>query len=206
MGGRSGGGAGMGSRGGLASGATERGMSKGLQRAILDREGRIKDNPSESLHAFDDNGKEIYQAFSEPGNPYAVKYDGKSVTDKVVTHNHPRGVGKTGWESVGSSLGGDDITGMVANNMKELRAVTPKYTFSMKRPKGGWGATAKQVAAHYKKVAGRQSSRDWHAMAKFQGTNEQWNQANARLQATFFHRVNKQVAKDFGWTYTKKKN
>lgn len=207
MGGRAGkGGLGLNSGGGLKSGATERGMSQKLQKAVLDKEGRIMRNPSESLHAFDDNGKETYQAFSEPGNPYEVKYDAKSVKDKVVTHNHPRGLNKTGWESMGSSLGGEDIKGMVKSDMKELRAVTSKYTYSMKRPAKGWGVSAKQVEAHYKKLANSMSSKDFRFMSKYKGTFQQWEQANSRLKATFFHRVNKQVAKDFGWTYTKKKN
>ena len=207
MGGRAGGGAGMGSRSvGLQSGATERGMSRQLAKAVLDKENNIKNNPSESLHVFDDNGKETYQAFSKPGRPYEVEYDGKAVKDKVVTHNHPRALGKTGVESFGASLGGADLTGMVRNNMKEMRAISPTYTYSMKRPKGGWGVTEKQFTSRYKAAAKKLQNADYKFLSTYKGTDKQWWAANSRLESTFYHRLNKQIAKEFGWTYTKKKN
>ena len=207
MGGRAGGGAGMGWRsGGLQSGATERGMSRQLAKSVLDKENNIKNNPSESLHVFDDNGKEIYQAFSKPGRPYEVEYDGKAVKDKVVTHNHPRALGKTGVESFGSSLGGADLTGIVRNNMKEMRAIYPTFTYSMTRPKGGWGVTEKQFISRYKAASRKLQNADSKFLATYKGSGKQWWAAASRLENTFYHRLNKQIAKDFGWTYTKKKN
>ena len=57
MGARSGGGAGISSRGGV--GATERGLSKALAKSIVAQEKSISGNNYETLKIFDDNGNVV---------------------------------------------------------------------------------------------------------------------------------------------------
>ena len=119
MGARSGGGAGIGSRGGV--GATERGLSKALAKSIVAQEKSISGNNYETLKIFDDNGNVIYE---KKGGANSVYYDGKKSVNMVVTHNHPSG----------SAFSGADLKGAVTLNQKEIRATGKEFTFSMKRP------------------------------------------------------------------------
>lgn len=182
---------------------TERGMSKIVAKAVLSKEASIRNNPMESMHTFDDKGMETYTAHSTPRNPYAVQYDVKQIKDKVVTHNHPRSLGKTGYQSFGNSFSSQDIIGAVAGDAREMRAVTPKYTFSMKRPASGWGVSAQQVQTRYRSVVRNINQKDRQFLSNYKGNR---NLAAARLNATYWHRVNKAVAKSFGFDYSKKKN
>ena len=181
---------------------TERGMSRSLQKAVLSKEESIRNNPSESLHVFDDQGNETYTARANPRTPYQVAYDTREIKDKVMTHNHPRSLGKSGYYSVGNSFSPQDMIGAVHGDAREQRAVTPKYTFSMKRPASGWGATPLEVKARYTSVIRSINRKDKQYLSSYKGDR---TQAAGRLSATYWHRVNKAVAKSFGWEYTKRK-
>lgn len=82
-----------------------------------------------------------------------------------------------------------------------MRAVTPSYTFSFKHPKDGWNATTRQVRAAYRKAM-KQVREDWEYYYFRAG---QTDVANERFMVTYYHKVNKIVAKEFGWNYSKKK-
>lgn len=65
------------------------------------------------------------------GNKYCVIVPDEQLLrfkDGLVLHNHPNS----------TSFSFDDINGVVANNVKEMRLFSPKYTFVVKRPNQGW--------------------------------------------------------------------
>jgi len=203
MGGRAGGsGTGFGSRrgGGGKLGRTERGMSRTLAKNIVAAEYGIKNNPYETLVAFDENGNEVYRV---KGQRYSVRYNGRMTTDKFVTHNHPRSLGKTGVASFGNSMSPNDLKGMVAYNQAGLRAVSPNRTYSMKRPKSGWGVSYPVFARKLSSIQSSVTKADRAFLKSYKGDK---SVAVARLNATYWHRVNKKVAKTYGWEYTSKKN
>ncbi len=83
-----------------------------------------------------------------------------------------------------------------------MRAVTPTYTFSIKRPKGGWGVSADEATKAFA---------DANRTVLKQGHNylnqTKWNESNiARAEVTHFHKVMKMLAKKYGWDYSKKNN
>lgn len=67
--------------------------------------------------------------------------------DCVLTHNHPRGWGfsEKSLGRIGNSFSPADIYLAVSANLSEIRAVTPTYTFSLKRPKTGWGVSVNEL-------------------------------------------------------------
>ena len=90
----------------------------------------------------------------------------------------------------------------VSVNAKEMRAVPPTYTFSIKRPKGGWGVSADEA---------KKAFADTDRIVYKQGYNylnqTKWNESNiARADVTHFHKVMKILAKKYGWDYSKKNN
>lgn len=182
MGARSGGG-GMGS---LSAGATEQGYSREMVAGVLSAESGIKGNDYETLYAFDKNGKVVYQA---KGDSNSVYYDRFEVENKVVTHNHPRG----------SAFSAQDITGMVRNNMKEMRITSKEFTYSIKRPQRGWRKSVEAVA---KKAAEMHVS-----VSKAYQSQKTGNASSDRkLYQKLTTEGVRQLTKDFGWDFSVKKN
>ena len=178
---------------------TERGYSRRLERNILTRERDIRNNRDESLHFYDSSGDEL------------VSYQGKGArvgneaitsplpSNAIITHNHPRAIGKQGIEAIGNSFSVEDLITAVRTNAQEIRAVTPTYTFSMKRPATGWGATVREVYYAYHRT-------EKFVRAKLEKYKDDVGTGIAarRARALHFHLINRQLAKEFGWIYSKK--
>ena len=174
---------------------TEAGLTDAQKTAILDREEKIRRNRDESMHVYNDSGKEVFFAQGE-GPKVRLKRTElaaakAALKDNVYTHNHPRSIGKIGVRSIGNAFSPQDVNTAVWGDARELRAVTPRYTFSMKRPAGGWGMTenqAKNLFAQAKRtVAGK--GRDY--------LNKQgWDQTSQdRANALLSHQVNKEFVR-----------
>lgn len=59
--------------------------------------------------------------------------------DSIITHNHPNAeLSGTMAGRIGLPLSPTDIRQAIKYDAKEIRAVTPNYTFSIRRPAGGW--------------------------------------------------------------------
>lgn len=181
---------------------TERGLSLKVALAVTQMEESIRTNAFESIHAFDEIGNETYQKQGSAKDPYHVReIDTRQLKDKIVTHNHPRSLGKSGYKSFGNSLSPEDMLTAVYSDVRDMRAATPRYTFSMKRPSGGWGVSEQEVKIRYKSVIQRINKQD-RAYIRSQNHNPI---AYERAESTYWHRVNKAVAKSFGWDYSKSK-
>ena len=193
MGGRAGGGAGLGSRaggGGLARGETEAGYSAALSRSVLKAESEIKNQTNETVVIFNDDGS---VAFRKDGTRMGVTYDGRKSTDKVMTHNHP------GPDAPFSS---SDLRDAVKFNQKEVRAVSRNYTYSMKRPQGGWGSVKPDAVMRTYSTIKRQVAKEWDSRISSASSG-------AGVRTEYFKsqiEVQRRLAKKFGWDFSYKKN
>jgi len=113
-----------------------------LYDKIAEKENEIRMNKKfETAVVFDDEGNIV---FEKKGEQYSIAFTNNEVElfkDKIFTHNHPRG-----WESpdgsmgrIGNSFSPADILIAINSDIKEIRAVTPNFTFIMVRPSSGWG-------------------------------------------------------------------
>lgn len=163
-------------------------------------EQKYRRNKDETLHVFNSKGDIVS---SIGGKGAQVVFDPKKIpANSILTHNHPRSLGESGIRRIGNSFSSDDIRSAIRVNAKEMRAVTPTYTFSVKRPKGGWGVSA-DVASKAFADANRTVSKQGHSYLIKTG----WNESNiARAEVTHFHKVMKILAKKYGWDYSKKNN
>lgn len=185
---------------GGSRGATEKGYTAKMVKNIVGTEQRYRRNPDETLHVFNSNG-DIVTSFG--GKGARAHYDSKQIPqNSILTHNHPRALGYSGIMRIGNSFSKDDISAAIITNAKEMRAVTPTYTFSVKRPKGGWGVTASEMTKAFNdasKTVKKQRNRYL--------TKTGYGESNiARANITHFHKVMKILAKKYGWDYSKKKN
>ena len=185
MGGRAGGGgAGLGSRSG--GGATERGMSRAMAQGLVNAENGIRGNNFETLYTFDDKGNIVY---SEKGGKNSVRYYGHKTVDAVVTHNHPNG----------SAFSGADLKNAVKFNQKEIRATGKEFTFSMKRPAGGWGKSPLAVARKFNQYH-KEASSQYHKLKTGDAALDR------KLWIKLSTNASSKLAHDFGWNFTVKKH
>lgn len=179
-------------------GATEKGYTDKMVRNIVGIEQKYRINKDETLHVFTSTGDMVR---SIGGKGAQVRFNVSDIPqNSILTHNHPRSLGAKGIMRIGNSFSDDDIVSAVRTNAKEMRAVTPTYTFSVKRPSGGWGCSPQEVKKAYKaaeRYVKRQSS---YYFSKV-GMNYT---SQSRDAATFYHKVMKRVSAKFGWEYSKK--
>lgn len=189
-------------------GATENGYSAALKRAILSYEHKQRQEWNEAMAYYDSDGNQLNRRQGKKHDAVPV-YDkdipkdanGNRRDDIIFTHNHPDAIGKTGYGSIGNSFTPDDMVMAVKFKAKEMRAVTPSYTFSFKRPQGGWNAKQSEVRRAYEDAMRRVREDGEY----YYGRARMTDVANERYMATYWHKVNKIVAKKFGWNYSKKK-
>ena len=181
------------------NGATERGYTALMRQNILGTERSIRRRRDEELHVFDSRGNLVQ---SIQGKGAAVKFDGTLPENSILTHNHPRALGKSGIKAIGNSFSGQDIALAVSSNAKEMRAVTPTYTFSIKRPKGGWGVSASEVKKAYTQINNQLTNEV--RSGYLTGRRSYSESSYDRATVTHFHNVMKRLSKRFGWSYTKK--
>ena len=185
MGGRAGGG-GSGFGSGSRGGATERGYSAEMSKGVLSAEKSIAGNDFETLMSFDDKGNVTYTA---TGGKNYVYYKGSEVANKVVTHNHPKG----------SSFSADDLHGMVATNMKEMRISATEHIYSMKRPASGWGKSPKAVKTYATRLHNQ-------ALKAFNSQKTGNAASDRKLWIKLSTQATTKLAKSYGWDFTVKKN
>jgi hypothetical protein len=175
MGGRAGGGA----SGGMGSGS--RG---GLQSALRSKENAIRNMDVEHSFVFDDKGNIV---FSAVGDKHSVSMAGAK--DRITLHNHPSG----------GSFSEKDIQSVLYANEKEMRVVGGNYTYSLKRPTGGWNSSHMKA---YKAAVKKINAADAAYQDKYKG--DYWTTFR-RINRTHEHRVMKEFAKQMGYEYTKTK-
>lgn len=191
---------GKGGSSGSSMGATEKGYTAKMVKNIVGIEQKYRRNKDETLHVFNSEGDIVS---SIGGKGAQVKSDSKKIPrNSILTHNHPLSPSARGIGRIGNSFSSDDIRSAIMVNAKELRAVTPTYTFSIKRPKGGWRVSADKATRAF-------------AYANMIVTNQmykyldqtKWNESSiARANVIHSHKVMKILAKKFGWDYSKKNN
>lgn len=181
------------------NGATEKGYNALMRQNILGTERNIRRRRDEELHVFDSRGNPVR---SIQGKGTEVVVNGRLPENAILTHNHPRALGKSGINAIGNSFSGHDIALAITSNAKEIRAVTPTYTFSLKRPKGGWGVSAKEAKAVFNSISNQVTN---EMRGQYLTGNRGYSQASYdRASVVHFHTVMRRLSKRYGWNYTKK--
>lgn len=149
---------GKGGSSGGSKGATEKGYTAKMVKNIVGMEQKYRRNKDETLHVFNSKGDIVS---SIGGKGAQVVFDPKKIpANSILTHNHPRSLGESGIRRIGNSFSSDDIRSAIRVNAKEMRAVTPTYTFSIKRPKGGWACRQMKRQRHLRMRIGQYQNKD----------------------------------------------
>lgn len=187
----------------IARGATEKGYSHALAKAVLDIESKDRNLQREHATVFRPDGSEV---FNKGGDNSSVSFnfaEMMKMKDAILTHNHPNVAKSHWWGGVGSPFSKADIMAAVNCDLAEIRAVTPTYTFSIKRPKGGWG-NLKKVEARYKALQTKYTKNENKYVADGKDYKTK-SQRKDRAHLAKWHQIVRDLSKEFGWEYTKKK-
>ena len=172
-----------------------------LYNKITNTENEIRLNKSfETVVLFDKNGNVV---IDKRGAKYSVEFTDEEcakMKDCIFTHNHPRG-----WQEpekslgrIGNSFSPADMYLAIAHNVSEMRAVTPNYTFAMKRPEEGWGITISK----FEKLVNRENNK---LRAEFTARINNNTLSPTMASVVHYHILWKRISEKMGWSYTKAK-
>lgn len=172
-----------------------------LYNKITNTENEIRLNKSfETGVLFDKNGNVV---IDKRGAKYSVEFTDEEcakMKDCIFTHNHPRG-----WQEpekslgrIGNSFSPADMYLTIAHNVSEMRAVTPNYTFAMKRPEEGWGITISK----FEKLVNRENNK---LRAEFTARINNNTLSPTMASVVHYHILWKRISEKMGWSYTKAK-
>lgn len=172
-----------------------------LTKNVSDVENSIRMNKGfETGVVFNANGDKVIDKRGEGSYVRFTKEELSIMKDCIFTHNHPGG-----WEyadhdigRIGNSFSIQDIVMAVGNNLSEMRAVTPNYTFSMKRPQKGWGISVERLVEEYNKENTR-------LRKEFTGRINNGTLTISQANATHFHILWRNLSEKLGFEYYKMK-
>ena len=173
-----------------------------LYSAVIKIEDEIRMNRTfETSVAFDKDGKIILNKQGESRSVSFTKEECERMKDAIVTHNHPSGWGypEKSIRRIGNSFSEDDILMAVQWDLSEIRAITPNYTFVLKRPERGWRVAPDDFHQAYKSVD-KVIREEGNAYVDKMGYTEL---SCDRASIVHFHKLNKRLAEMFGWKYSK---
>lgn len=172
-----------------------------LTKAVSDVESNIRQNKShETGVLFNKDGNIVIDKRGGSRSVQFTKDECLLMNDGIFTHNHPGawGYSENDIRRIGNSFSIQDIALAVGNNLAEMRAVTPNYTFSMKRPDGGWGISVKELMKLY-------NDENRNLRLEFTRRINKDTLTISQASATHFHILWKRLSKKLGFDYSKMK-
>ena len=171
-----------------------------LTKAVSDVESNIRQNKShETGVLFNKDGNIVIDKRGGSRSVQFTKDECLLMNDGIFTHNHPGawGYSENDIMRIGNSFSIQDIALAVGNNLAEMRAVTPNYTFSMKRPDGGWGISVEELMKLY--------NENRNLRLEFTRRINKDTLTISQASATHFHILWKRLSKKLGFDYSKMK-
>lgn len=172
-----------------------------LYSNITETENEIRMNKKFETGVVYDNIGNIL--IDKRGKAYSVSFTKEEclkMKDAIMTHNHPRGWGypDNSLERIGNSFSPEDIYLAVNWDLAEMRAVTPNYTFMMKRPETGWGVSVEEL----QKIVANENKKLY---TDFRKRIANGTLTPSQAGAVHFHTLWKKISTKYGWSYSKAK-
>lgn len=173
-----------------------------LYASIVKREAEIRMNKRhETAIVFNKDGGIVLDKDGQSRHVALTVEECGKLKNTVMTHNHPSGWSypENSIRRIGNSFSKDDILTAVRWDLSEIRAVTPNYTFVLKRPEKGWGVTPDDFLGTHRSID-KSIREEGDAYVGKMGYSES---SCDRASIVHFHKLNKRLAKKFGWEYSK---
>lgn len=172
-----------------------------LYAAIAEKENNIRMNKGfETSVVYNRNGEALLDKKGQSRSVSFTAEECRKMKNAIVTHNHP-----SGWQypkksimRIGNSFSKQDLMLAVGTDMAETRAVTPNFTFVMKRPEKGWGITNDALSRAIDEIDLEIKTENQNLINYGLITIEQ-------ASVTHWHKLCKKVSEKCGWEYSKAK-
>ena len=170
------------------------GNSSSAKKAIDSIEQKIRYSKIENVAVVDSKGNIIGQGKGKP-NQVKVPVDSlNKLKDATITHNHP----------ASGTFSREDITLAISGDVAEIRAVSKEGTYSLKRPKDGWGVSSSNFNEEYNKISKRVTTKQDEFIRSYNGDRRE-----AIIKSMEMFDVSsiaiKELSKKHGWKYSHKK-
>jgi len=173
-----------------------------LEEKLAAVEARIRPQRFESAAVLDGNGNQV---FFKDGAQFSVTFTPQEVAlmrDNIITHNHPRGWGHPVDDPRrgGNSFSIEDLRLASKGQVREMRAVSPWYDFSIAPGEKGWNYEyfKNAIAPAFQKADDEFYSEAMRAIADRKMTL-------AQAEADRYHVIWERVSKQLGLKYTRKR-
>lgn len=165
---------------------------------LSEMESRIRRNANhEEMVIYDPEGNMISHTKGDQTS-VAPPRGLKTLENHTVTHNHPTWrFGPDDPRLEGRGFSSPDLTFAAANKLKEMRAVGPGKSYSVKPGPNGWGNPVLDVVPTYAEKSLEVHQEMQAKIRKGEITAEQAEQ-------DFQGEIAKRVAKELGWKYSEK--
>lgn len=198
---------------------TEKGLNKQEAFTISRLEAQIRNRKTEKGYVIGEDGKVIGESTKSTRD--SARFDPRALKkDSIVTHNHPY-VGNKGrrlYDTMAGRIGVPfspaDVSLAIRHDVKEIRAVTPTYTWSIRRPAGGWGDTL-EIMRDIRSMSARMQTEGYqyqsrHAASSIRSFRETGSRRRAeevadRANVGVQYQALKNLAKKYGWEFTRRK-
>ena len=183
---------------------TDRGLTEKQKRVIEPFEERRRNSKIEYGLTVDKDGNIVK---FRRGGATTIWWGLRDIPkDGILTHVHPLSKEVVGYgnfyKRVGSSFSGADIKTAIIGDLAEIRAVTPNYTFSMRRPNSGWGVKPGEFKSQYDATY----KKNLDALKKYAdagGDMKTIEERYGRLNVLLDHWTMKELADKYGFIYSK---
>lgn len=176
-----------------------------LYLSVVAKESEIRMNKAyETAVSFTKDGEIVLNKDGQSRQVVFTSEECRKLKNTIMTHNHPSGWAypENSVRRIGNSFSEDDILMAVRYDLAEMRAVTPNYTFVLKRPEKGWGVTPEDFHETYMSVYNLIMEEGDAYVDKMEYSES----ACARAAIVHFHKLNKRLSKMFGWEYSKRRD
>ena len=174
-----------------------------VEQIVRAKEDQIRFQTFESAFAWDAQGNEILAKEGHRSGVSMTPQECALLSDTVFTHNHPDGLRYNDSDPryEGNSFSDVDVEFAMTNSLAEIRAVTPKLRFSLKRPAVGWsGADWISIAKpEFEYALNEVRAEQTGAFRRGAITSEQ-------AQANHWHKIWLRVSQRLGWDYRREES
>ena len=198
---------------------TESRMPKAQRDAVNAFEKRIQGLKTERMAIIDQDGRILNQSNSGTSQRTRISYQrGTTYPNAIITHNHPTGVmGDNLAGRVNNTLSNTDMNSAILINAKGIRVrIQGGYKYSVERKGDSWGVSSdtfkrelynlarKNINETYSKIRPmiERKLRNSKSISEY---NDIVATYNARMNVAGQHQAMKELAKKYGFIYTRGK-
>lgn len=177
------------------------GLTFGQHKTISEISRNIRNQDYESSFLVDSNGNAVKGNIEREGRSGDTRWGKRDMKGKILVHNHPGHDSKDKlYSSTGGSFSYEDFRVLLEGGLSEIRAVSPRYTYSLRVGKNGLRTPdGKKVTPEVLDDIYQAAMSEARLMVKGKGNK-------AQRRAARIHYAVRKTAREIGAVYTHRRD